>query len=81
MLTGIQAQSPGATFAQGCAMVDKDPPDLTPADECGSDAGFAEAVAAANAADQVVLALGETRGQSGEAAARSRSTSPACSRS
>ena len=72
VLTGIRAQSPGATFAQGCAMVDKDPPDLTPADECGSDAGFAEAVAAANAADQVVLALGETRGQSGEAAARTQ---------
>ncbi len=72
VLTGIRAQSPGATFAQGCAMVNKDPPDLTPADECGSDAGFAEAVAAANAADQVVLALGETRGQSGEAAARTQ---------
>jgi beta-glucosidase len=71
VLTGIRAQSPGATFAQGCAMIDRDPPDLTPADECGSDAGFAEAVAAANAADQVVLALGETRGQSGEAASRS----------
>ncbi len=52
-------------------MVDKDPPDLTPADECGSDAGFAAAVDAAKSADQVVLALGETRGQSGEAAARS----------
>jgi hypothetical protein len=64
LLTGIRAQSPGATFAQGCAMIDRDPPDLTPADECGSDAGFAEAVAAARAADQVVLALGETRGQS-----------------
>jgi beta-glucosidase len=38
----------------------------TPADECGSDAGFPPAVAAANAADQVVLALGESRGQSGE---------------
>ena len=34
---------------------------------CGSDAGFAEAVAAAQAADQVVLALGETREMSGEA--------------
>ena len=51
--------------------MDKDPPDNTPADECGSDAGFAAAVAAAKAADQVVLALGESRGQSGEAAARS----------
>jgi beta-glucosidase len=53
-------------------MNDVDPPALTPADECGSDAGFAAAVAAANAADQVVLALGETRGQSGEAASRSQ---------
>ena len=33
--------------------------------------GSPPAVAAANAADQVVLALGESRGQSGEAAARS----------
>ena len=41
-------------------------------DECGSDAGFAAAVAAANAADQVVLALGESRGQSGEAALAQR---------
>jgi beta-glucosidase len=68
---GIKAQSPGATFAQGCSIADKEPPNNTPADECGSDAGFAEAVAAANAADQVVLALGESRGQSGEAASRS----------
>jgi beta-glucosidase len=37
----------------------------------GWDADFAAAVAAANSADQVVLALGESRGQSGEAAARS----------
>ena len=68
---GIKAQNPNTTFAQGCTIDDKDPPDNTPADECGSDAGFAAAVAAAKAADQVVLALGESRGQSGEAAARS----------
>jgi beta-glucosidase len=68
---GIKAQNPNTTFTEGCAMVDKDPPDNTPADECGSDAGFAAAVAAARSSDQVVLALGETRGQSGEAAARS----------
>ena len=68
---GIKAQNPNTTFTQGCTILDKDPPDLTPADECGSDAGFPAAVAAANAADQVVLALGESRGQSGEAAARS----------
>jgi beta-glucosidase len=71
LLAGIKAQDPATTFAQGCTIEDKDPPDNTPAGECGSDAGFAAAVAAAASADQIVLALGESRGQSGEAAARS----------
>jgi beta-glucosidase len=71
LFDGIKAQNPNTTFTQGCTILDKDPPDNTPADECGSDAGFPAAVAAANGADQVVLALGESRGQSGEAAARS----------
>jgi len=67
---GIKAQDPQTTYAEGCAILDKDPPD-PPNDECGSDAGFAAAVAAAQSADQVVLALGETRGESGEAESRS----------
>jgi len=67
---GIKAQDPNTTFAQGCQILDKDPPD-PPNDECGSNAGFDAAVAAAQAADQVVLALGETRGESGEAESRS----------
>jgi beta-glucosidase len=71
VLAGIQAQDPNTTFVQGCTIEDKDPPNNTPAGECGSDAGFAAAVAAAGSADQIVLALGESRGQSGEAAARS----------
>ena len=71
LYSGIKAVSPTATFTQACEMKDVDPPALTPADECGSDAGFPAALAAAKAADVVVLALGETRGQSGEAAARS----------
>ncbi len=70
MLTGIREQSPGATYAQGCSIADEDPPNNSPARECGSDAGFAEAVATAQAADQVVLALGESRGMSGEAASK-----------
>lgn len=71
VLDGIKAQATGpVTFAEGCTMVDKDPPDNSPADECASNAGFGAAVAAANGADQVVLALGETRGQSGEAESR-----------
>ena len=69
---GIKAQSTQpTTYAEGCSIADKEPPNNTPADECGSDAGFDAAVAAADAADQVVLALGESRGQSGEAASRS----------
>jgi beta-glucosidase len=71
LFDGIRAQNPNTTFTEGCTILDKDPPANTPADECGSDAGFPAAVAAAKAADQVVLALGESRGQSGEAAARS----------
>jgi beta-glucosidase len=68
---GIKAQNPNTTFVQGCTIEDKDPPANTPEGECGSNAGFAEAVAAAGKADQIVLALGESRGQSGEAASRS----------
>ena len=68
---GIKAQDPDTTWAEGCSIADKEPPNNTPADECGSDAGFDQAVAVAKAADQVVLALGESRGQSGEAASRS----------
>jgi len=68
---GIKAQNANTTFVQGCTIADKEPPNNTPADECGSDAGFAEAVDAASKADQIVLALGESRGQSGEAASRS----------
>jgi beta-glucosidase len=67
---GIDQQSPGATYAEGCKLSNTEPPHTDP-EGCGSDAGFAEAVAVARAADQVVLALGETREMSGEAAARS----------
>ena len=67
---GIAQQSPGATYAEGCKLSNTEPPHTDP-EGCGSDAGFAEAVAVAQAADQVVLALGETREMSGEAAARS----------
>ncbi|HZA83617.1 MAG TPA: glycoside hydrolase family 3 C-terminal domain-containing protein, partial [Actinomycetes bacterium] len=70
VLDGIRQQSPGATYAQGCKLSNAEPPTTDP-EGCGSDAGFAEAVATARAADQVVLALGETREMSGEAAARS----------
>jgi beta-glucosidase len=70
VFAGIDAQSPGATYAEGCRLSNTEPPHTDP-EGCGSDAGFAEAVAVARAADQVVLALGETREMSGEAASRS----------
>jgi beta-glucosidase len=67
---GINQQSPGATYAEGCKLSNAEPPADDP-EGCQSDAGFAEAVAVAQSADQVVLALGETREMSGEAEARS----------
>jgi beta-glucosidase len=67
---GIKAQSPATTFTAGCTRTNVEPPDATDADAC-SDADVAAVKAAAMSADQVVLALGETREMSGEAAARS----------
>ena len=71
VLDGIAEQSPGTTFAQGCTLSNDEPPAYDPANDCASDDGFARAVAAAQAADQVVLAVGETREMSGEATSRS----------
>ncbi len=72
VLNGIKAQSSGTTtFVQACTLPHTDPPDYNPAADCPAGPGFDQAVAAANAADQVVLALGESREMSGEAAARS----------
>ena len=67
---GIKEQSSGATYAEGCKLSNAEPPTDDP-EGCGSDAGFAEAVDVAKAADQVVLVVGESREMSGEAAARS----------
>jgi beta-glucosidase len=69
---GIKAQSPGATFSEGCDIDNLEPPANTPDNECSPKDGFADAVAKAKAADQVVLALGESREMSAEAAARSQ---------
>ena len=68
---GINEQSPGATYAAGCELSHKEAPEYSEDQDCGSDAGFAQAVAVAQQADQVVLALGETRAHSGEANVRS----------
>jgi len=71
VVNGIKAQSTGTTtFVQACTLPHTEPPQYDPAADCPAGAGFDQAVAAANAADQVVLALGESREMSGEAASR-----------
>ncbi|HEX2411436.1 MAG TPA: beta-glucosidase BglX [Solirubrobacteraceae bacterium] len=68
---GIDEQNTGTTtHAQGCQLSRLEVPDWN-GDGCGAEADFTEAVNVARAADQVVLALGETREMSGEANARS----------
>jgi beta-glucosidase len=71
VFTGIKKQSPGATYSQGCKIDNLEPPQNTPESECSPTDGFADAIAKAKAADQVVLALGESREMSGEATSRS----------
>jgi beta-glucosidase len=66
---GIKAQDQRTTYTPGCTLSHSDLDD--PANECATDEGFPAAVAAAEAADQVVIAVGETREMSGEAEARS----------
>jgi len=71
LVDGIKAQSSGTTtFVQACSLPHTEPPQYDPAADCPAGPGFDQAVAAANAADQVVLALGESREMSGEAASR-----------
>jgi beta-glucosidase len=69
LFAGMKAQNPNTTSTPGCTLSHDELYD--PDHECASDAGFPAAVAAARAADQVVLALGETREMSGEAESRS----------
>jgi beta-glucosidase len=69
LFEGMRAQNPNTTYTPGCTLSHNDLYD--PDNECGKDLNIPAAVAAANAADQVVLALGETREMSGEAEARS----------
>jgi beta-glucosidase len=71
VLDGITEQSTGTTtYALGCELSIAEVPDWN-GDGCGPEADFTEAVNVAQGADQVVLALGETREMSGEANARS----------
>jgi beta-glucosidase len=69
LYTGIKAQDPNTTFTKACTLPNTEPPQYDPAQDCPN-ATFPDAVAAANAADQVVLALGEPREMTGEATSR-----------
>jgi beta-glucosidase len=71
---GIKKQDPNTTFTPGCTLSNSDLYD--PAHECADDSGFGAAVAAAKSADEVVLAVGETREMSGEAESRSKLNLP-----
>src|SRR5215217_5433686 len=70
LFEGVKAQNPNTTYTPGCTMNHNDLDD--PENECGTEAGFPAAVAAAQAADQVIVAVGETREMSGEAESRSQ---------
>jgi beta-glucosidase len=69
LFEGMHARNPNTTFTPGCTLSNNDLYD--PDNECASDTGFAAAVDAARKADQVVIAVGETREMSGEAESRS----------
>jgi beta-glucosidase len=69
LYTGIKAQDPNTTFTKACTLPNTEPPQYDPAQDCPN-TSFPDAVSAANAADQVVLALGEPREMSGEATSR-----------
>jgi beta-glucosidase len=65
---GIKAADPHTTYTAGCTMSHQELTD--PANECAS-VDTAAVTAAAQSADQVLIAVGETREMSGEAEARS----------
>jgi beta-glucosidase len=69
LFEGMRAQNASTTYTAGCTLSNKELYD--PENECEADLDIPAAVAAATAADQVVLALGETREMSGEAESRS----------
>jgi beta-glucosidase len=69
LFEGMRARNANTTYTPGCTLSNNDLYD--PANECASEAGFPAAEAAAQAAQQVIVAVGETREMSGEAESRS----------
>jgi beta-glucosidase len=75
VLRGIKDASTNpdnVSYAQGCQLSNAEPGPGAAPEGCDSTDGFANAAAVAGAADQVVLAVGETREMSGEAESRSK---------
>jgi beta-glucosidase len=73
LFAGMKAQNPSTTFTPGCTLSHNDLDD--PAGECASvDVGAIQAAAAS--ADQIIVAVGETREMGGEAEVRSRLNLP-----
>ena len=68
LFAGMKKQNPNTTYTPGCTISHNDLDD--PANECAT-VDTAAVVAAAQAADQIVVAVGETREMGGEAEARS----------
>jgi beta-glucosidase len=68
LFAGMKAQNPNTTYTPGCTMSHNDLDD--PAGECAT-VDVAAVKAAATTADQIVVAVGETREMGGEAEARS----------
>ena len=69
LFAGMSAQNPNTTYTPGCTLSHNELYD--PDNECANEDGFPAAIQAAQNAEQVVLALGETREMSGEAESRS----------
>jgi beta-glucosidase len=69
LFDGMKQQNPNTTFTPGCTLTNNELYD--PEGECSDTSGFAAAVTASKAAQQIVLAVGETREMSGEAESRS----------
>jgi beta-glucosidase len=68
LFAGMKKQNPSTTYTPGCTISHNDLDD--PANECAT-VDTAAVIAAAQAADQIIVAVGETREMGGEAESRS----------
>ena len=62
LYTGIKAQDPNTTFVKACDLPNNEPPQYNPAMTARPAPGSTRRCHRGEVADQIVLALGETRG-------------------